>query len=567
MNEKCEHIEQVGEVEPRSSGCEECLALGDRWVHLRLCMTCGHVGCCDESKNRHATAHFHATAHPIIRSLEPGETWMWCYADELILYPPDNPGQEARFVVTKEFLRRLPIFGELADEHLTRLCDIAEPRDIAAGETLIEEGSVADALYVIVDGEFEVSKRAGNSEVVISTRGPGDVMGEMALLEQAPRNATVRALRDGRVLSISREAFYDMLTGNPSAVMAILRTFIARLRSTESLLVQHDKLASLGTLAAGLAHELNNPATAARRSADQLREVLEQWQHAAMNLDRIAFDDGQAEALAQLREDMKARPTDASSLGSLERADRETELEERLDELGVPEPWDVAPVLVSLGWDVGELERELEPFTEEQVPAIVPWLAAGASAYGLLNEVRSSTERISEIVKSVKTFTYLDQAPIQQVNVHEGLDQTLTMLSHQLKTGVTVKKEYAPDLPEIEAYGSELNQVWTNLIDNAVSAMGGQGELTIKTYAQGNNVVVEIADNGPGIPPEIQNRIFEPFFTTKGPGVGTGLGLHIVYNIVVDKHRGNIKLTSQPGRTLFQVTLPTRLTREVPTQG
>ncbi len=567
MNEQCEHIGQVGEVGPRSQGCEECLALGDRWVHLRMCLTCGHVGCCDESKNRHATGHFHSTGHPLIRSLEPGENWMWCYVDEAVLYPPGNEGEEPRFIVTKDFLRRLPIFGQLADEHLSKLCEIAEPVGIPAGQTLIEEGSPADALDVIMDGEFEVSKRAGNSQVVIGTRHSGDVIGEMALLEQAPRNATVRALTDGRALMISREAFYNLLAGNPTAVMAIMRTFIVRLRSTESLLVQHDKLASLGTLAAGLAHELNNPSAAVRRSADQLREVLEQWQHAAMNLDRIAFDDEQAEALARLREDMQVRSSHAVSPDSLESADRAAELEERLDELGVPEAWDVAPVLVSFGWDAAGLEREMEHFTEDQVPAIVPWLAAGTSAYSLLGVVRNSAERISEIVRSVKDFTYLDQAPVQDVDVHDGLDSTLTMLTHVLKTGVTIKKEYAPDLPHIEAYGSALNQVWTNIIDNAVAAMGGKGELTIKTRNQGSNVVVEICDNGPGIPPDIQRRIFEPFFTTKPPGVGTGLGLHIVYNIIVDRHHGNIELTSQPGQTCFKVTLPVRLTREPQAQA
>jgi signal transduction histidine kinase len=231
--------------------------------------------------------------------------------------------------------------------------------------------------------------------------------------------------------------------------------------------------------------------------------------------------------------------------------------------MGVEEAWEIAPVLVSFGWQASDLESALEPFTEEQVPAVVPWLSAGASAYGLLNEVRNSAERISEIVRSVKTFTYLDQAPIQQVDVHDGLESTLVMLRHNIKAGVSVKKEYAPDLPQIEAYGSELNQVWTNLMDNAISAMGGKGELTIKTYVHGTNVIVEIADNGPGIPPEVQARIFEPFFTTKGPGVGTGLGLHIVWNIVVDKHHGNVKVTSRPGATCFQVTLPIRLSREV----
>jgi signal transduction histidine kinase len=388
------------------------------------------------------------------------------------------------------------------------------------------------------------------------------MIGEMALLEQVPRVASVRATRTSRVLTISREAFYNLLAGNPSAVLTILRTFIERLRSTETLLVQNDKLASLGTLAAGLAHELNNPAAAVRRSADQLREVLGQWQRISIDLDRLIFDDDQASKLADLRDEMEDRASRILILDPIARGDREGELQDRLEERGVLDAWESAPVLVSFGWELAELELALAPFTEAQIPVIVPWLSAGTAAYGLLNEVQTGAQRISEIVKAVKTYSFLDQAPVQQVDIREGLENTLVMLRHNLKAGVTVHREYDPELPEIEGYGSELNQVWTNLIDNAISAMGGQGDLTIKTYAQGTNVVIEITDSGPGIPPDVQGRIFEPFFTTKAPGVGTGLGLHIVYNIIVDKHHGYIKVISRPGSTCFQVTLPVRLARE-----
>jgi signal transduction histidine kinase len=219
-------------------------------------------------------------------------------------------------------------------------------------------------------------------------------------------------------------------------------------------------------------------------------------------------------------------------------------------------------VLVSLGWGTEQLDELAAEFSPEQLRVVVPWLANGSSAYTLLDEVQSSAERISEIVKAVKTYSYLDQAPIQQVDIHDSLQNTLVILKHKLKTGVDVTRDYAPDLPRIEAYGSELNQVWTNLIDNAIDAMQGKGEITIRTYARSDSVIVQISDNGPGIPPDIQQRIFEPFFTTKGPGTGTGLGLHIVYNIVVDKHHGQITLTSKPGETCFQVTLPVKLARE-----
>ena len=566
MKETCEHLDQIRQVTPASQGCAACEASGDNWVHLRLCLVCGHVGCCNESRNRHATGHFHDTGHPIIRSFEPGEDWMWCYVDEELIYPPTDDANQTRLADIREFLRRLPIFEQLTDEHLGKLCEIAEPLTIKKGQLLMKEGTPGDAFYAIVEGEFEVIKRAGKEEVVIATRGSGDMVGEMSLLEDALRMASLRALRDSHVLMISREAFYDLLTDSPTVMLGILRTFIGRLRSTEQLLVQHDKLASLGTLAAGLAHELNNPAAAAHRSADQLREVLGRWQEASIALSTLRLSGDQESTLARLRYEMEQRATRATMLDPLVRSDMEAELQEWLEERSVDEAWDVAPVLVSLGWGVGELDNALSIFAEEQLRVVVPWLSSGFAAYELLGEVRDSAERISEIVKAVKTYSYLDQAPVQQVDIHGGLESTLTMLRHKLKQGVTVHREYDPDLPLIEAYGSELNQVWTNIIDNAVAAMGmsaaGGGVLTLKTYAQGSNVVVEIADDGPGISPEVQKRMFEPFFTTKEPGVGTGLGLHIVYNIVVDKHRGQVKVTSNPGYTCFQVTVPVRLARD-----
>jgi signal transduction histidine kinase len=218
---------------------------------------------------------------------------------------------------------------------------------------------------------------------------------------------------------------------------------------------------------------------------------------------------------------------------------------------------------VSFGWDVEGLESLTAPFSDEQLPVIIPWLATGCSAYALLNEVSTSAAHISQIVKAVKTYSYLDQAAVQQIDVHEGLENTLIILKHKLKAGVTVTRNYAPDLPRIEAYASELNQVWTNIIDNAIDAMEGRGEIALHTYLKGRDaVVIEITDNGPGMPEEVQGRIFQPFFTTKAVGVGTGLGLHIAYNIIVDKHHGQISVASRPGETRFSVTLPVELARE-----
>ena len=517
-------------------------------------MVCGHVGCCDELKNRHATAHFHGTGHPIMHSFEQGEDWMWCYEDQVLMYPTatvrPSSGQpvEVQVATTKEFLRPLPLFSSLEEQDLDTLTGLAEPRAIRAGELLMEQDSPGDALYVVLDGQFEVTKRSGKQDVVLGLRGSGEMLGEMSLLEQAPRMASVRAVRDSHVLGISRPAFYQLLASNPSAVFAILRTFITRLRSTEQLLVQQEKLAALGTLSAGLAHELNNPAAAARRSTGQLREVLTEWQRTSAELDMLTLDAAQSARISALRGEM-ARHTTGATYDALARSDMENEMEVWLDEHGVEQGWELAPVLVSLGWGAEQLDALAGEFTPEHLRVVVPWLANGSSAYSLLDEVQSSAERISEIVKAVKTYSYLDQAPIQQVNIQDSLENTLVILKHKLKSGVQVTRDYALDLPSIEAYGSELNQVWTNLIDNAIDAMQGKGELTLRTYARNDSVTVEISDNGPGIPPDVQQRIFEPFFTTKGPGAGTGLGLHIVYNIVVDKHHGQIMLISEPGKT------------------
>jgi signal transduction histidine kinase len=520
-----------------------------------------------------------------MRSFEQDEDWMWCYKDQVLIYPstgmasgdPENPalspqssvlspikdGQpiEVQVATTKEFLRPLPLFSSLEEQDLDTLTALAEPRAIPTGELLMEQDSPGDALYVVLDGQFEVTKRSGKHDVVLGLRGSGEMLGEMSLLEQAPRMASVRALRDSRVLAISRPAFYQLLASNPSAVFAILRTFITRLRSTEQLLVQQEKLAALGTLSAGLAHELNNPAAAVRRSTDQLREVLGEWQRTSGELDMLAFDAAQSARLSALRGEM-AKHASTPVYDALARSDMESEMETWLDEHGVEQGWELAPVLVSLGWGAEQLDALAGEFTPEQLRVVVPWLANGSSAFRLLDEVQGSAERISEIVKAVKTYSYLDQAPIQQVDIHDSLENTLVILKHKLKSGAHVTRDYAPDLPQIEAYGSELNQVWTNLIDNAIDAMQGKGEITLRTYARNDSVTVEISDNGPGIPPEIQQRIFEPFFTTKGPGTGTGLGLHIVYNIIVDKHHGQITLTSKPGETCFQVSLPIKLARE-----
>jgi signal transduction histidine kinase len=426
-----------------------------------------------------------------------------------------------------ERLRDTPLFGGLADDELRRLVEMGEIMDLAAGQYLIVEGEAADALFVVLEGELEVTKRSGTSEIPLAQVGPGALQGEIAALEGGRRLASVRALEPAEVLRIPIEAIRELLAAGPGVALSIIRTAVMRLRAMEAALREREKLAGLGTMAAGLAHELNNPAAAMRRSV-------------------AALEDAVARAEAAPHPVPPPRPPGPLRMGlsTLERADL-------IDELAglVGGDTEAASALADAGWT---------PEAAAALPAeVMPWVAADASVHVLLSEARMAAERISEIVAAVKGYAYLDQAPVQRIDVRTGLEQTLVILRHRLKEGVEVRRDFADDLPEIEAYGSELNQVWTNLVDNAVDAMEGRGALEIRAERDpdGSGVRVTICDSGPGIPPEVRSRLFEPFFTTKPPGRGTGLGLHISHQVVA-RHGGLFEVESVPGRTCFVVTLP-----------
>ena len=417
-----------------------------------------------------------------------------------------------------EALRATQLFADLPDDELRELVDLCELRDLAAAECLIEEGTDGEAFFVIVDGELEVTKRSGEGELPLARLGPGGIVGEMAVIEGRPRNASVTAVGSAQVLRVPSAALLRVLE-RPASSLAILRTVMQRLRSTEGLLREREKLAGLGTLAAGLAHELNNPAAAAIRSVRALSDAID---------------------VSEVHPDAPP-PTDAAPPRSaLERADRTEEIAAIIGD------HDAAPALVDAGWTAGALAA-LPSSVREQ-------LAADASVHQLLAELGMAIERISEIVAAVKGYAYLDQAPVQRVDVRVGLEQTLVILRHRLRD-ITVIRDVADDLPEIEAYGSELNQVWTNLIDNAIAAMDGRGTLSIGAVRSGDGVRVTICDSGAGIAEGIRERLFEPFATTKPPGEGTGLGLHISHDVVA-RHGGRIEVESVPGNTCFAVILP-----------
>lgn len=455
-----------------------------------------------------------------------------------------------------DFLKNVPLFAELPEDDLRQLCPVTMEVRLTAGEVLFEEGTTGDRAYVIQSGELEIIKNSSEGEVLLAVRESGEVIGEMALLESTPRMATVRARTDSLLYAITKDQLEELLVTSPTAANAMFHTVISRWRNTEAMLRQSEKMAQLGTLTAGVAHELNNPAAAVNRSAEQLAGSIEHLSNAQSNLSQLSITSAQEGMINNLEKQAIEHAAHPPEMDSLTRSDRQDALETWLEERGWEDAWELSPSLVDLDLQVEDLEALTKHFDQEQLVILLDWLCATYTTYNLLTAVKIGAGRISEIVKALKTYSYLDQAPIQNVDIHDGLDNTLLILGNKLKSGIDVRREYAQNLPTIQAYGSELNQVWTNIIDNAIDALDGAGVITIRTRQEGEGIFVEIEDDGPGIPSEIQNRIFDPFFTTKPVGKGTGLGLDISYNIVVQKHRGKIKVTSQPGSTCFQIWLP-----------
>jgi len=461
--------------------------------------------------------------------------------------------------VNLQDLRKSPLFESLSDKELQHLVDNAVHFTYRAGDILMQQGDPGDSAHIVLNGGFEIQKKSGQSVIKIDVRKPGEIIGEMALLSNAPRSATVVATCDSETLCISQEAFENLLSTSPSATMAVLHWVMARLSQNESLLHQQEKMAALGTMSAGLAHELNNPAAAAQRSAALLRGAPSMWLELTHQLETLAFKENLSDWLGNFMQEATRRFRNPLKLEALERIDMVEQLQEWLEANDVESAWELAPTLVNFGWDI-ELLDELK--SKSLFQSAVKWLGMGSMIVTQLNEIQNTTERISQIVQAMKSYTYLDQAPLLEVDLHEGLENTLVIMEHKLKQGVTVKREYSLDLPRIEAYASELNQVWTNIIDNAVDAMNGKGEITIRTQEENDQVIVEIIDNGPGIPKEIQSRILEPFFTTKPPGQGTGLGLHISHDIVANRHHGRLLMKSRPGETKFRIILPKKINEE-----
>jgi len=455
-------------------------------------------------------------------------------------------------MATASELSRFPAFADLPDDQLAWFLSQSQEVNLMPGEVYARQGDPPDAMFVLLEGEFEWRGDFGGETVVIAGK-VGDVTGALPFSRLKQFTVTGRALTQGRILRFPASLFPDLVQKMPELAKRLVGVMADRIRELTRLEQQRDRLAGLGKLSAGLAHELNNPASAAKRAAAQLRETLHRIKEASHDLGRRELTPTQKSEIEKLETSFTQRnepPPDPLTVSDLE-----DQIDSLLRSHGQNDLWQLSAELAQRGIKPNVLESLFENLDAGTARAALVRIAASVEIASLLNEIESSTSRISDLVRAIKEYTFMDQSPVQNVDVVRSLETTLTILNHKLKRGVTVKRDYQPIPLLVDSFGSELNQVWTNLIDNAIDAMSGKGELRVRTYRDSGCVVVEIGDNGPGISPEIRSHIFEPFFTTKGVGEGTGLGLDTVQR-VVKKHRGNIQVNSKPGDTRFQVWLP-----------
>jgi signal transduction histidine kinase len=461
----------------------------------------------------------------------------------------------------REALRGVPLLADLADEEIDWLAEHAEELHLADGDVISREGEPAERMSIVLSGELRGRGEKGSAATRTFIARTGEITGLLPFSRLRQWGATIRAAGPTRVATIPSTLFGEMLERIPVLEPRLIGVMTDRTRETTRAEQQNEKLLALGKLSAGLAHELNNPASAIGRAVAELRQRIAALPSLTAALIRQGVEPAQMDALCRLHEtsEQGASLEVAAALDPLAQADRESELSDWLEERQVAGAWRLAPTFVATGMTAGDLERFAAGMPAAVLPAAIPWVESGAALHLLLGEMENAARRISELVGSVKEYSHMDRELTEkaETDLHRALDSTLTMLGHKAKAkAVKVIREYDPDLPPVPAFAGELNQVWTNLLDNALDAVAPGGRVTVRTRRVDHQVEVVIGDDGPGIPAELLGRIWEPFFTTKPMGEGSGLGLDIARRIVVGRHGGEMRLESRPGDTRFLVSLP-----------
>jgi len=463
--------------------------------------------------------------------------------------------------LSREELRGLFLFEHLSGEQLDWVYENAVIEEFAADSTVFNEGDAASCFYVLLGGVLRMTRTVGGNEVEMSrTDQRGAYCGATQFFvsdgSEQRYSASVHATTDLTFLTLPAAEFAQKFRSWFPMANHLLEGMYLGWRKSDIVVGSRRRLLALGELSAGLTHELNNPAAAAVRATASLRERVAGMRHKLALLAKKDIDPDLLEQLLEVQERLVKQVAAAPKLTAMQQSDLEDEVGDWLDDHNIGQAWDLSSIFVGAGLNAESLEHVLESVGDTFLDGAVRWLAYALETEMLMGEIEDSTTRISALVGKAKEYSQVDRAPHQWIDVHEGLDSTLVMLGKKISTGIKVVKEYDRSLPTLPAYAGELNQVWTNLIDNAVGAMNGSGTLTLRTGLSDECLRVEIVDTGSGIPEDVRQRIFEPFFTTKAVGEGTGLGLDISWRIVVDRHHGDLQVESEPGNTKFTVLLP-----------